>query len=168
MARRRRKTSRKDVQRNRVIGVVAVVTALAGVAYLYKRSSDAAAATFEQAMLSSRQGDGLFFFMWLVLYRARLIDTPLTLGDIEGNTALLMRGFDAAGLVPATVDDSAALRRALCTRYKERLLDGTLRPIPPDYSPRLRDYAQGLLTQWERGCLDLGVNMAAAGSLPGA
>lgn len=154
------RTRRKSTLIKRAKGVptlawVAVGAAVAaGGIYLVLRSK---AQTFEDAILNGPEGT--MFLMWLVLYRANLIEAPLEVGEPEKNAALLMRGFDSAGLLPSSVNDAQGLKRALCTKYKDRMFDGTLRAIPFGYSDTLRQRAQTLLSAWEQDCLTVGVRI---------
>jgi len=152
---RRKSTLAKRARQNvPLIAVVAVGVAVVGGVYLVLRSK---AQTFEDAILNGPEGT--LFLMWLALYRARLIESPLQVGEPEKNAALLMRGFDSAGLMPSSVGDAQALKRAICMKYKERQADGTLRPIPSGYSDTLRQRARTLVTAWEQECARVGVQI---------
>jgi hypothetical protein len=156
MARARRKsTLAKRAQGVPTLAWVAIGAAVtAGGIYLVLRSK---AQTFEEAILNGPEGT--LFLMWLALYRARLVEAPLEVGEPEKNAALLMRGFDSAGLMPSSTNDANALKRAICTKYKERQADGTLRPIPSGYSDTLRQRARTLVAAWEQECARVGVQI---------
>ena len=162
MARRRRRVRLSKPQKRNAALVVGAIVLAAGGYWLYRRrKTQEEVASLDAAVLAQRPGDGALFFVWLAMWRARLIDTPLRLGDLEFNTNLLLRGFDAAGSVPASTGDNRASLRALCTKYKERVLDGTLRPIPEEYTPRLRQQAETYAEQWARTCADVNINVLA-------
>lgn len=157
MARRRK--SRGPKGEHIALGVAAV--AAVGVGIYFVTRTKPATPEFERAMLDSRPGDGVFFLPWLVMYRAGLLTDELRLGDAAHNTEVIGRGLTAAGQIAARPNDPDALKRALCTRYKEAMLAGTIREIPAGYSEQLKTFARTQLDAWERGCLGVNVTIAA-------
>lgn len=116
----------------------------------------ASAATYEQAMMSHTTEEGALFLVWLVMYRAGLVDRPLVVGDSAGNNALIESGIRAAGPSPSSGPDAATV--ALCTAYKLKSNAGQLRAMPSG-SPAFQAYMAEVISQYRATCLASGVRM---------